>query len=71
MKVTFNEFSTVPSLLRNVVENIHNPEETFLIHKKGADWEEVSFKDTLSRADAISAFFLEKEILPEGLGAIP
>lgn len=63
MKVTFNEFSTVPSLLRNVVENIHNPEETFLIHKKGADWEEVSFKDTLSRADAISAFFLEKEIV--------
>ena len=60
MKVTFNEFSTVPSLLRNVVENIHKPEETFLIHKKGANWEEVSFKDTLSRADAISAFFLEK-----------
>ncbi len=62
MKVTFNEFSTVPSLLRNVVENIHKPEETFLIHKKGADWEEVSFKDTLSSADAISAFFLEKGI---------
>ncbi len=62
MKVTFNEFSTVPSLLRNVVEHIHKPEETFLIHKKGANWEEISFKDTLSRADAISAFFLEKGI---------
>jgi long-chain acyl-CoA synthetase len=60
--VSFNEFSTVPSLLRNVVENIHKPEETFLIHKKGAAWEEVSFKDTLLRADAISAFFLEKGI---------
>ncbi|RZL50141.1 MAG: long-chain fatty acid--CoA ligase, partial [Pedobacter sp.] len=60
--VSFNEFSTVPSLLRNVVENIHKPEETFLIHKKGATWDEVSFKDTLSRADAISAFFLEKGI---------
>lgn len=60
--VSFNEFSTVPSLLRNVVENIHQPEETFLIHKKNTTWEEVSFKDTLLRADSISAFFLEKGI---------
>jgi long-chain acyl-CoA synthetase len=60
--VSFNEFSTVPSLLRNVVENIHKPEETFLIHKKNSTWEEISFKDALLRADAISAFFLEKGI---------
>jgi long-chain acyl-CoA synthetase len=60
--VSFNEFSTVPSLLRNVVENIHKPEETFLIHKKNTTWEEISFKDTLLRADAISAFFLEKGV---------
>ncbi|TCC89119.1 long-chain fatty acid--CoA ligase [Pedobacter frigiditerrae] len=60
--VSFNEFSTVPSLLRNVVENIHKPEDTFLIHKKNTTWEEISFKDTLLRADAISAFFLEKGI---------
>ncbi|MFA6277111.1 MAG: long-chain fatty acid--CoA ligase [Pedobacter sp.] len=61
--VSFNEFSTVPSLLRNVVENIHQPEETFLIHKKNTTWEEISFKDTLLRADSISAFFLEKGIV--------
>lgn len=61
--VTFNEFSTVPSLLRNVVENIHKPEETFLIHKKNSTWEEVSFGTTLQRADAVSAFFLEKGIV--------
>lgn len=61
--VSFNEFSTVPSLLRNVVENIHKPDETFLIHKKNANWEEISFKTTLERADAISAFFLEKGII--------
>lgn len=61
--VSFNEFSTVPSLLRNVVENIHQPEETFLIHKKNATWEEISFKDTLQRADSVSAFFLEKGIV--------
>lgn len=60
--VSFNEFSTVPTLLRNVVENIHKPEETFLIHKKNANWEEISFATTLSNADSVSAFFLEKGI---------
>ncbi len=60
--VVFNEFSTIPSLLRNVVKNIHKPEETFLIHKKGAEWEEISFATTLAKADAVSAFFLEKGI---------
>ena len=61
--VAFNEFSTVPSLLRNVVENIHPPQETFLIHKKSTVWEEISFETTLQRADAVSAFFLEKGIV--------
>lgn len=61
--VSFNEFSTVPSLLRNVVENIHQPEETFLIHKKNTTWEEISFKDTLQRADSVSAFFLAKGVV--------
>ncbi|MEJ5963074.1 AMP-dependent synthetase/ligase [Pedobacter immunditicola] len=61
--VSFNEFSTVPSLLRNVVENIHQPEDTFLIHKKKAEWEEISFGKTLQRADAVAAFFLEKNIV--------
>lgn len=61
--VSFNEFSTVPSLLRNVVENIHPKEETFLIQKKNAVWENISFGTTLERADAVSAFFLEKGIV--------
>ncbi len=56
--VSFNEFSTVPTLLRNVVKNIHQPEETFLIHKKDDKWIEISFKETLAKADAVSAFFL-------------
>ncbi len=60
---SINELSTVPSLLRNVVANIHQPEEIFLLHKKNSSWEEVSFKDTLERADSISAFFLEKGIV--------
>lgn len=61
--VIFNEFSTVPSLLRNVVENIHKPEETFLIHKKNTEWEEISFGKTLEHADAVATFFLDKGIV--------
>lgn len=60
--VSFNEFSTVPSLLRNVVANIHQPEETFLINKKGDSWQEISYATTLDRANAVSAFFLNKGI---------
>ena len=60
--VSFNESATVPSLLRNVVENIHKPEETFLIDKKTTEWEEISFKETLDNADAVSTFFLNKGI---------
>lgn len=61
--VLFNEFSTIPSLLRNVVENIHKPEETFLIHKKNTEWEEISFGKTLEHADAVATFFLDKGIV--------
>ncbi|MBC7565373.1 MAG: long-chain fatty acid--CoA ligase [Pedobacter sp.] len=60
--VSFNEFSTIPSLLRNVVENIHKPEDTFLIHKKGDNWEEISYRSTLNAADAVSAFCLDHGI---------
>ncbi|MEJ2882012.1 AMP-dependent synthetase/ligase [Pedobacter sp. GR22-6] len=60
--VSFNESSTVPSLLRNVVTNIHKPEEIFLIDKKNTEWEEISFKTTLENADAVSAFFLDKGV---------
>lgn len=60
--VSFHESSTVPSLLRNVVEHIHPPESTFLIHKKNNDWENISFAKTLTNADAVSAYFLSKGI---------
>ena len=58
-----DQISTVPGLLRNVVENIHSPESTFLIHKKAESWENISFKTTLENADAVAAFFLEKGIV--------
>jgi len=58
-----DQLTTVPSLLRNVVEHIHPPEATFLIHKEGTAWENISFKTTLDHADAIAAFFLNKGII--------
>ncbi|TKB99041.1 AMP-dependent synthetase/ligase [Pedobacter cryophilus] len=51
--------TTVPNLLRNVVKNIHSEENTFLLRKVGNNWEEISYKETLANADAISAYFLE------------
>ncbi|MFC5282881.1 AMP-dependent synthetase/ligase [Pedobacter alpinus] len=54
-----SELTTVPQLLRNVVQTIHSPEDTFLIRKVKENWEEISFKTTLENADAISAYFLE------------
>ncbi|RXF67369.1 AMP-dependent synthetase/ligase [Arcticibacter tournemirensis] len=52
-------FSTVPELLRNVVNNIHPETETFLMHKEDGRWKEISFKQTLDNADAISGYLLE------------
>lgn len=55
MKAAIN---TVPRLLRNAATNIHTPETTFLIHKNKSTWEEISYKQTLETADAISAYLL-------------
>lgn len=57
-----NKVTTVPSLLRNTVKNIHSPETTFLIHKKTTEWENISYQTTLNHADAIAAFFLDQSI---------
>lgn len=53
------EFNTVPNLLRNVVENIHSPEHTFLLDKNGENWVEISYKQALDNADSISSYFLD------------
>lgn len=53
------EISTVPGLLRNVVNHIHTENETFLIHKSDEQWKHISYKETLENADAISCYFLE------------
>ncbi|WP_374163492.1 long-chain fatty acid--CoA ligase [Arcticibacter sp. MXS-1] len=56
------EFSTVPKLLRNVVQNIHPETATFLLHKAGNSWREISYKETLDHADCVSAYLLEMGI---------
>lgn len=50
---------TVPLLLRNVVENIHPEEATFMLEKVEEKWQEISYKKALDNADAISAYFIE------------
>lgn len=56
------EVNTIPKLLRNVVDNIHPPEAGFLLEKVGDTWQEITYKETLDNADAISAFLLEMGI---------
>lgn len=56
------EPNTVPSLLRNIVTNVHPENHTFLLHKAGDSWKEISYKDTLDNADAISSYFLDMGI---------
>jgi long-chain acyl-CoA synthetase len=57
------ERTTVPSLIRNVVANIHPDTHTFLMHKVKDEWVEISYRETLDKVDAISAWFLNIGIL--------
>jgi len=56
------ENSTVPSLIRNVVKNIHPDTHTFMTHKVGDTWVEISYAQALEKIDAVSAWFLEMGI---------
>lgn len=53
------ELNTVPKFIRNVVANIHPDTHTFLKHKVGNEWAEISYKQALEKIDAISAWFLD------------
>lgn len=50
--------STVPTLIRNTVANIHPDTDTFLIHKVKDTWAEISYREALTKIDAISTWFL-------------
>ena len=56
------ESTTIPHLLRDVVTYIHDENTTFLLHKVKEEWIEVSYKQVLDTADALSAYFLEMGI---------
>jgi len=53
------DINTVPKFIRNVVANIHPETHTFLKHKVGNEWVEISYKQALEKIDAVSAWFLE------------
>lgn len=59
---SITEFTTVPQLIRNVVGYVHDENTTFLIHKVKESWVELSYKQVLDTADAISSYFLEMGI---------
>ncbi len=59
---TAAERSTIPSLIRNIVKNIHPDTHTFMTHKVNDVWEEISYRQALDKIDAISAYFLETGI---------
>src|SRR5580698_7890111 len=56
---TVAERSTIPSLIRNIVENIHPDTQTFMTNKVNEVWEEISYRQALDKIDAISAWFLD------------
>jgi long-chain acyl-CoA synthetase len=57
-----NGLTTVPSLLRHVVKEVHKETDTFLLQKIKETWQEITYGEVLHKADAISAYFLEMGI---------
>jgi long-chain acyl-CoA synthetase len=51
--------ATVPQFIRNTVTYIHPETHTFLLHKTGDVWTEVSYGEALMKIDAISAWMLD------------
>lgn len=59
---SITESTTVPQLIRNVVAKVHDENTTFLLHKEKESWVELSYKQVLDTADAISSYFIEMGI---------
>jgi long-chain acyl-CoA synthetase len=59
---SITESTTVPQLIRNVVGKVHDENTTFLLHKEKESWVELSYKQVLDKADAISSYFIEMGI---------
>lgn len=54
-----NERTTVPSLIRYLVKNIHPDTHTFLSHKVSDTWVDITYREALDKIDAISAWFID------------
>jgi len=52
------EYSTIPSLLQNVIQHVHTQSAVFMTYKVDEAWEEVTYKQALEKINAISAYFL-------------
>src|ERR1700761_6958751 len=50
--------TTVPTLIRYCVANIHPDTHPFLSHKVGNEWIDISYREALDKIDALSAWFL-------------
>jgi long-chain acyl-CoA synthetase len=51
--------STIPALIRYIVENIHPDTNTFMSHKVGDTWVDISYKQAIEKIDAISSWLLD------------
>jgi len=60
---TAAERSTIPSLIRNVVKNIHPDTHPFMSHKVGDTWVDITYKQALEKIDAISAYLLDMGVI--------
>jgi len=56
---TAAERSTIPSLIRNVVKNIHPETHPFMSHKVGDAWIDITYQQALEKIDSISAYLLD------------
>lgn len=56
---TTAERLTVPSLIRHAITYIHPDTHTFLSHKVKDKWVEISYREVIEKADAISAWLLD------------
>jgi long-chain acyl-CoA synthetase len=56
---TTAERLTIPSLIRHAITYIHPDTHTFLTHKVKNDWVEISYREVIEKADAISAWLLD------------
>jgi long-chain acyl-CoA synthetase len=51
--------TTVPQFIRNTVAHIHPESHVFLQHKVGNEWQQITYKQALTKIDAIAAWMLD------------